>query len=251
MKIRSFTFLLSIIISLGLSAQAEKKDKFQEMMPKQGQFGVSLLIDGLIDNIQASSLENSIGENILFAKYYLSDKEVLRAGFGFQLMSQKRQTADSVGVTLVERDSSASQYILNLSIGFEKHLNASKRLDPYLFGQLDLSFLGKTNFEVEERTISSAGTATTTLDGKADGGVAIGLSFGGGMNYFLAQNFSVGAELALQIQYVNEGGTITVNQINTPINGNSNSDFLTREDQLTTTTIGVQPNALINLSYFF
>lgn len=221
------------------------------LYPKAGDVGVSILVDGLIDNIKFNSASNDYGQNILFAKYYLKNDLALRLGFGFSLNSAKRSTADSVGVTLVKRDSSTSQYLFNISGGAEKHFIGTKRLDPFVFSQIDLTFIGKTNTDINNSTESKAGTAKSERTIKEDGGIAFGLSFGGGFNYFLAQNFSLGAELALKINYSSVGGTISDNTVNTPINGNATSTFITREDQTNNTKIGVQPNALINLSYFF
>lgn len=244
----------SLVLILFLTFQATAQDSTYQsgaLYPKKGDFGASIIVDGLLDNIQLRSQNNDFGQNLLFAKYYLEDDLVLRMGFGLKVQSQKRETADSLGQTLVNRDSSASQYFINFSGGIEKHLQGGKRLDPYLFGQLDLTFIGKTNAEVNSSTSSAAGTATTERTIKADGGIALGIIAGGGFNYFVAPKFSLGAEMGLRITYSSEGGTITDNTVDTPINGNSTTTFITRDDKLNTTLIDVQPNVLINLSYFF
>jgi len=233
-------------------AQAENKTVEEiNLLPQKGNLGVSLLVDGLIDNLTLQSNENELGENILFAKYYLENDLVLRMGFGLNIISANRTTSDSVSVTLVERDSSASRYLINISGGAEKHLKSSKRLDPFIFSQVDLTFIGKTNVEINATTTSSAGVAKDERTIKQDGGFGIGLQLGGGFNYFLAKRFSLGAELSMRLQYVTEGGTITDNQIITPVNGSSTSNFISREDQQNQTTVNVEPNALINISYFF
>jgi len=152
---------------------------------------------------------------------------------------------------LVEQDSTFSNYLINVSAGIEKHLLPTKRLDPFIFAQLDLTFLGKTNGEINTNTTTSAGTARTERTIKQDGGLGIGLQAGGGLNYFISPRLSLGTELALRFQYISEGGTISDNTIFTPVNGSSTSDFSTREDQISTTELNVKPNAQINISYFF
>lgn len=254
MKFTKLLLLISCIFVLQAANAQENtpnNEEFQGLYPQAGDFGISLQLTGLIDQINLSSFDNNYGNNILFGKYYISDKKVLRMGFGLDVLAQSRERSDSVGQTLVESDSSASQYFINISFGYERHLAASKRLDPYLFGQIDLTFIGKHNTNLEERTTSGAGTATIKDEIKEDGGLAFGLSAGGGFNYFLAERFSIGAELALQIQYIKEGGTISETRTVNPINGNPVVDINSREDLLKTTDIGVRPQALIQLSYFF
>lgn len=254
MKIRSLTLLLSLFVSIFTFAQENKNNKenvYNELFPKAGDFGVSLQLNGLIDQINLGTFENNYGNNILFGKYYIQDKKVLRLGFGLDIAARKRERADSVGQTLVERDSSVSQYFINVSFGYEHHLAASKRLDPYLFAQVDLTFIGKNIINAEERVISGAGTASVKDVIKADGGLAFGLAAGGGFNYFLAERFSIGAELAFQIQYIKEGGTISETRTTRPINGNPVVDINSRDDILKNTNIGVLPQAIIQLSYFF
>ncbi len=140
---------------------------------------------------------------------------------------------------------------MNLSVGIEKHLKPNNRLDPYVFGQLDISLIGKSKNEIENREISTIGTNSTNREIIRDGGFALGLNFGGGFNYFLAKNFSVGSELYLGVQYVSVGGGISDNSTNTTAGGTTTSTFDTRDDISKTTTIRVDPTAQINFSYFF
>lgn len=244
--------LIAILSISSLTNIAQESDNdVNPRMPQEGDFGVSILIDGLIDNIQLNSFKTELGQNLLFGKYYLKNDMALRLGFGLTLNSASRETADSVGITLVKTDSSASNYLLNFSGGIEKHFNPTSRLDPYVFTQLDITFIGKTKAEINSSTESSAGVARTERTIKQDGGVAFSLSGGGGFNYFLAQRFSVGMELAFRLTYASEGGTITDNTVNTPINGSASTNFISREDKINVTQINTATNALINLSYFF
>jgi len=118
---------------LNLCAQEKNADKRSELMPSKGDYGVMLVLDGLIDQIDLSAQRNQYGNNLLFGRYYLEDKLVLRAGFGVGVSSRMRSTADSVGTSLVEVDSSRINYMINLSGGVEAHLGNSRRLDPYFF----------------------------------------------------------------------------------------------------------------------
>ncbi|MBD98320.1 MAG: hypothetical protein CMO34_00615 [Verrucomicrobia bacterium] len=252
-----------LLISIGTTAQEAAKstpEKAQKeittyvghsFFPQKKNIGLSIVMNGLIDNIQFNSAQNSIGQNILFGRYYLENDLAFRAGLGFDWGRIKRQTADSVGQTLVEKDSLVNQFVFNLSFGLEKHISTTNRIDPYVFAQIDLTFIGKTTTEINGRTVSAAGTARDDRTIKQDGGLGFGLNAGGGFNYFLARNFSLGTELAFQLQIVKEGGTIADNQIITPLNGSTISNFQRREDQINQTTLNVLPTASINISYFF
>lgn len=245
-----FSIVLLSLITIQTSAQSDKNEKV-DLLPKKGDFGASIVVNGLIDNIRLTSNFNNYGQNILFAKYYLEDDLALRGGFGISVNSVKRESADSSGVFLIEVDSSRSNYNVNISGGIEKHLTASKRLDPFVFAQIDLTFIGKTKTDSERRIISTAGTNTTTREITADGGLAFGLQAGGGFNYFLGQRFSIGSELALRLQYVKLGGTTSDNTTVKAGNVSTTSSFVSREDITKTTTINVQTDLLINVSYFF
>lgn len=254
MKIQNYLLVVAILLGSSIYSIAQDTTntyESSEFFPKAGDVGVSLVVDGLIDNISLGSISNELGQNLLFVKYYLEDDLALRLGFGVNLNSYKRQKADSVGLALVEEDSTFSNYFINVSAGIEKHLLPTKRLDPFIFAQLDLTFIGKTNGEINRKETTSAGTERTQRTIKQDGGLGVGLQAGAGFNYFITKRLSLGTELALMLQYAKQGGTITDNTIFTPVNGNSSSDFSTREDQVDTTELNVNPNAQINISYFF
>ena len=246
-----------LLISSFTNAQNESSDNTaqnesrHEFMPTKGDIGTTILLTGLIDDIQFTTPEVELGQNILFVRYYLEDDLTLRLGFGFDLNSFNRETADSLGLSLLRTDSSTSQFTLNISGGIEKHLKSSNRLDPYVFAQLNLTFVGKENSDIIATQEFSSGTDRATRTIKRDGGIGIGLAVGGGMNYFLAPRFSLGAEIGLALQYSDIGGVVTDNTIITLSNGTTSSDFNRSEDSVRETTVGVQTNALINVSYFF
>lgn len=255
MKRKINLFLLSILfISSTAFAQEEAvKSTYSshEYFPKKGDVGTTILLSGLIDNIQLATPSIKLGQNILFVRYYLEDDLVLRLGLGLNFMNYSQETADSVGLTLVSSDSLSRSYTFNISGGIEKHLQSSNRLDPYVFGQMNLTFIGKERTEINSDITSSAGSSKVERVIKKDGGFGLGLVVGGGLNYFIAKRFSVGTELGLVFQYSSIGGTTSDNTINTPINGSSNSNFSKSDDQVNLTEIDVATNAMINFSYFF
>jgi len=249
----AFSFAQAQEDSSTTTKSTEKEAVYQshEFFPKKGDVGTTILLSGLIDNIELSSPSSQLGDNILFVRYYLEDDLVLRLGLGVSLRNYKQEIADSLGLTLVTADSSNRSYSLNISAGIEKHMESSNRLDPYIFGQLNLTFIGKENIEVNGEVTSNAGVGKVERTIKKDGGFGLGIVAGAGLNYFLAKRFSLGTELGLVFQYSSIGGTTSDNTITTPINGSSVSDFNTSDDTITKTEILVNTNALINISYFF
>jgi hypothetical protein len=249
MKLANTLTLFVTAILFSILSTAQNTD--QDFLPRKGDFGTTIIISGLIDNINLSPNKSSYGQNILFAKYYLEDDLTLRVGLGFNVSRSVSESSDSSGLFLNEVDSMRRNSSMNVSIGIEKHLTNNKRLDPYLFCQLDLSFIGKSKTEIDDRQISTIGTASNNREVIRDGGFGIGVNAGGGFNYFLAKNFSVGSEVYLGLQYVSIGGGISDNTTNTTAGGNRSSTFNSREDITKTTNLNVTPTAEINFSYFF
>ncbi len=245
--------ITSLLFTTVFAQQDSSSSKYQshEYFPKAGNVGTTILLTGLIDNIQLNSPKANLGQNMLFVRYYLEDDLVLRMGLGVGLRASLNEKADSVGQTLVTKDSIYGNFSLNISGGIEKHLQSSNRLDPYIFGQIDLTFIGKENITVDQETISKAGTEKVERTIKKDGGFGFGMVGGAGLNYFLGKRFSVGTELGLVFQYSTIGGTTSDNTVTTPINGSSTSEFITSDDKVNLAQMNVFTNALINISYFF
>jgi len=220
-------------------------------LPIAGDMGASIVLDGLINNIKLGSKSSPFGNNLLFGRYYYENDKAFRLGFGLDLQNTSRNQADSVGMNLVEQDSSFNNYSISISFGLEKHLNSSSRLDPYIAADIALAFIGKNVTEIERREHSAAGISRMERKITEDGGLGFALIGSLGFNYFLAQNFSIGSELGIGFDVIRRGGTTTDNTVNTPINGTASADYMVRKDKTTKVNIGVKPSASIHLSYFF
>ena len=249
MKQVAITLLLIFSTIAGFSqSDSARSSKY---LPQAGDFGFSIVVDGLIDNINIGPKKNEFGNNILFLRYYSTDQVAYRMGFGVNFDNYKRSTADSVGPNLRERDTTIRDFSLNVSFGIERHLTASKRLDPYLAADLGLIFIGKSFQKNEEYTSSGAGKSSIIQTIEQDGGLGISLSGSAGFNYFLAPNLSVGSELGLGIGLIRRGGAKTDHTIISPLNGSTTSVYEVNSDKTTNTHIGLTPSASIHLSYFF
>ena len=249
MKRLIFSMLLSIAAVSGFSqTDSSQASKF---LPKTGDIGFNIVLDGLIDNINLGPKNNDFGNNILFLRYYSTDETAYRIGFGVDFNNYHRSTADSIGTELRERDTTIRDFSLNVSFGLEKHLRPSKRLDPYLAADLGLIFIGKSYQKNEENTTSAAGTSSVVQTIEQDGGLGMSLSGSVGFNYFLAPRLSIGSELGLGFNLIRRGGAKTDNTVSTPVNGSVTSVYEVNSDKTTNINLGVTPSASIHFSYFF
>ncbi len=223
----------------------------ESLKPVEGDFGIMLNVNGLIDNLRLSNVTSPINTSLITGKYYLSAEKAIRIDFGPSISSIKTMTEDSVGASLVGIDSTTSKSSLYLAVGIEKHFKGTKRLDPYIAGQVAIGFIGKTKRDIKQREETTAGTERTTVTYQQDGGFAIGLVGTAGFNYFLAKNFAFGAEYSLGYNYLKQGGNYSeVTQV-TPLSGGSTSDVEKGKLQTNSNTFNVDGTARIVLSYYF
>lgn len=221
------------------------------LKPIEGDFGIMLNVNGLINNLRLSNINSPINTSLITGKYYLSTEKAIRVDFGPSISSIKTMSEDSVGASLVGIDSTTTSSSLYLAVGLEKHFKGTKRLDPYIAGQVALGFIGKTKRDIEQREVTTAGTERTTVTYQQDGGFAIGLVGTAGFNYFLAKNFALGAEYSLGYNYLKQGGNYSeITQV-TPISGGSTSDVEKGKLQTNSNTFNVDGTARIVLSYYF
>ncbi len=242
-----------LIICTFSSSVFSQKDSLQRsaLIPGAGDVGVTLNLTGLIDDIKLNSRNDGLGNNILFARYYLDNLHALRFGFGLNLQSDKITGGDSIGSFYQTTDSTYSKYTLSFAIGGEKHIITSSRLDPYLFSQLSLIFIGKEKGEYERVNTSGSNQETFKRTTKNDGGLGFSLSAGGGMNYFIASNFSIGTELGLAFTFSKVGGNRTINEVDRDFSGNTITVRESFELEERNASVQVDPSAVINISYFF
>lgn len=226
----------------------------ETLKPIEGDWGVLLNLNGLIDDIRLSNVSTPYSENnasLITGKYYLSSEKAIRFDFGPSISSVKEMEEDSVGASLVGSERTTTNSSLYLAMGLEKHFKGTKRLDPYIAGQVALGFIGKTKIDTELKDVSSIGTETTTIIREEDGGFAFGLVGTAGFNYFIAKNFAFGAEYSISYNYIKEGGNFSeITQLN-PISGGSSSTVEKGKIQTNSNTFNVDGNARILLSYYF
>ena len=147
--------------------------------------------------------------------------------------------------------SSETRFDFSVSLGYEKHMKGTKRLDPYFVGELFLGRMGNTTFETNVDIKDVTGTDKTQYTRRYDGGFIFGLGVAGGFNYFIAPKFSLGAEFGFAYMYAKVGGDYSESIVNTPVSGSQQSQFNLGKRESTANYIGVASTTVISLSYFF
>ncbi len=226
------------------------------LKPVKGDWGFSLNISGLIDNIKIESIQDPNGNYSIFARHYLKDDQAIRIGFGLNYLKESTLFEDSVNNSAGNRafrevDSTQSRFDFSISIGIEKHLGKTKRLDPYVGGELLIARLGNQKQTIDSNITDITGTDKFDRVIQLDGGFAFGIGGIAGFNYFFSKNISLGAEFAYAFTFVKSGGDFSVSENFTPVNGLSTSSFNNGKAENSRTSIGGVTTGSIMLSFFF
>jgi hypothetical protein len=244
-----FTFLIQSIITLNAQSDTLK--------PVKGDWGFSLNITGIINNITVENNKDSLGQYNLFARHYIKNDIALRLGFGVNYLNQNTFNEDSVTIVstgsraLEVKDSSISRFDFKVSLGIEKHLGTTKRLDPYVGGELAIIRIGATNINSAIDLTDVTGTAKGKTIIKVDGGVGFGLLGIAGFNYFISKNLSLGAEFGYGLLYTKSGGDYSNSNNIIPVSGEQTNSFVSGKVSTSQTSIGATPTGGIMLSFFF
>ncbi|MBL4670221.1 MAG: outer membrane beta-barrel protein [Flavobacteriales bacterium] len=252
MKKIAIVFTLIFITVFTVNAQTED----DRLKPIEGDWGLSLNISGIIDNIVIENNKDSLGQFNLFARHYLKDDLALRVGFGVAYLSQNFFREDSVTLSSGNRglqsiDSTISRFDFKVSIGIEKHLGTTRRLDPYVGGDLMIMRIGSTKTDANLDQTDVTGTHKEQILLQQDGGAAFGLAGIAGFNYFISKNLSLGVEFGYAFTYVKAGGDFSGSNVVTPVSGSQSSTFVSGKAGASQTTIGATSTGGIMLSFFF
>ncbi len=243
--------LLSLAIAMSISIHAFSQDSSSVLKPNKSSMGIGMNVSGIISNIGFSSEQDPFGNDLVFARYYSHELVAWRMSLGLSGGQFQSLQTDSLGAALREFDSSRTQLNAFIGIGVERHIKTSGRLDPYFGGELNLGIIGKSRIKSSTSLQDTSGTSRIEVDEQYKGGVQFGITGIAGLNYFLTDNFALGAEYRLGYSFTSTGGDFDIITTNTPITGNptiqreTGSQVIRQNTLLTSGTIGIR------LSYFF
>lgn len=223
---------------------------------QKGDWGISVNISGIINNIALQNPKDGAGNYVVFARKYIKDDVAVRLGFNVAYNNNKWKFEDSIVVAsgnsaLRTIDSTISRFDFSFSGGYEKHFGSTKRLDPYFAGVLTIGRIGNTETTATTNIKDVTGTDKTQHIIQQDGGFYFGIGAVAGFNYFIAPKFSLGAEFGYFYTYSKTGGDYNESIVNTPVSGAQSSTFSVGINEQSSNTLNVSSTASIMLSYFF
>lgn len=250
MKSYSALFLAFFII-ISASSIAQDEDTLNLYKPDAKDFGAMINVSGLISNISAQPQNDLLNSSALLIRYKINENFTFRTGVGPQIMRVNQTNTDSIGQDLVEYDSTASQSMVSIFPGIEYHLEGTKRLDPYLVGELELGLIGRLDIGAVENTSDTTGTSKVTRTISEDGGFALGARVRLGMNYFIAKNLFFGVEYGMGVSSrITGGDREDVIQIE-PVSGASTVIRDLSSSRTNNLLFAVDPMVNITFGYFF
>ena len=249
---KKVTIFFALILVSFINANAQN----DTLKPVKGDWGFSLNITGLINNIKVDNNKDAIGNYMIFARHYLKNNQALRVGLALNYLKQNHFTSDSISIPSGNRalqvvDSSVSRIDFSFSLGLEHHLGDNKRLDPYVGGEILIGRKGNTKTNSNTAITDITGTQKEQLLKQQDGGLFFGLGGIAGFDFFLTKNLSLGAEFGYAFTYMKFGGDYSSSFVITPVSGEQINTFENGKDQSSETSLGVTPTAGIMLSFFF
>ncbi len=250
---KKIAIAFSLILATALTVNAQVEDRLK---PVKGDWGFSLNITGIINNIVIENNKDSMNQYNLFARHYIKDDMAIRVGFGTTYLKNNTVNEDSVTLASGNRalqvaDSSTSRFDFKVSVGIEKHLGTTRRLDPYVGADLSIIRLGatKTNKDLTQTDVTGEYKEVTVLN--QDGGAGFGLGAIAGFNYFISKNLSLGVEFGYAYTYLKRGGDYSGSYRVLPVSGQETSTSVFGKASNAETSIGATATGGIMLSFFF
>jgi hypothetical protein len=125
------------------------------------------------------------------ARYFIAADMAVRLGLGLQFGSDKNYTDPDPDVNDYEKE---SYFGITFAPGIEKHFGSNKFF-AYVGAELPItSYSEKYKEEID-------GTSYTTKNPYGNAYLGVGLNFIGGFDYYVFNNFYIGAELAPGFAY--------------------------------------------------
>lgn len=245
-----------IVFTLILASTFIVNAQQDTLKSRDGDWGFVLNLTGLIDNISIGNVTDGNNNNSILAKHHLTDDKVLRLGLGLKSISDNWLMEDSISLSSGNRalqtiDSTESRLDFSLSVGYEKHLGTTRRLDPFIGAEMIIGRIGGTKINASTDITDVTGTEKIQQITQIDGGFNFGLNFIAGFNYFFAERISIGAEINLGYLYTATGGDISNSRVVTPVSGSEITDFSSSKNRSSSKGFNVNSTGGLMLSFFF
>ena len=151
------------------------------------------------------SLNNAL--NQIKLRYFTSDNFAIRLGFNVDLKKKEANVTNPYGTNPFISNENKKYSSLSINLGIEKHFSGTKRLSPYVGGEIALG-TKSSNYSFDDGTVKTemegAWRTTTVVNNSLVTGYeekayfSYGLNLIAGFDFYVAKNFFVGYEGALQ-----------------------------------------------------
>jgi hypothetical protein len=135
---------------------------------------------------------------------FLSETAALRLGFGISLVSSSNEEVlkPTVGSDIIKR-SKVSSFGWNIKPGYEMHFEGTKRLSPYVGGELAIA--SQTSKTVSHSLSATNEVIETTIKNANPGYIgffSIGANALAGFDFYVAKHLYMGAEMGFGFSYI-------------------------------------------------
>jgi hypothetical protein len=164
--------------------------------PVEGDMSMTLGLTGL----SALNVTTNFGNmSTLLYRYYLADDLALRVRANLTLNNFKTDFSDTTGAG--EHDVTKGHFV-GLNLGIQKNMGHSKRLEPYIAGDLTVGF-GKTG--ITDNTTDFSDTISQEILTEPGNSTTVGVIANAGFNYYFTDHFAFGAEFGYGLLYTSTG----------------------------------------------
>lgn len=201
---------------------------FAQLKPEEGDYGLGMRITGLsniglfnfdqtniagerlqdpLHVLPATTVNSLLPQELLFFRVYMTDTDVLRLGLSGAWTNSKMTSISGTAPDLNTSTYSMNAFSAGILIGLEKHFaSAAQRIDPYGGAEVGFSYLGGIKVEdMNSITIGDFSSSQNTVTNYPSGWAA-NLDFLCGFNFFVSNNFALGAEVSIGYFIINMGG---------------------------------------------
>lgn len=158
------------------------------------------------------SLNNAV--NQIKVRYFASNQFAYRLAFSVNNVKRDNDQKSTYGANPVNTSDVKKSTTLGLNFGFEKHLVGTRRLSPYIGGELALGLKNaNAKYETTEGTteikgawqdisyVSSGSSYYTSYITSEPGYKSIGLNIVAGFDFYIAKHFFFGYEMLFGFTY--------------------------------------------------
>lgn len=187
-----YALILILIVPMWASAQSDT------LKAKARNFATELNVNPFQGNL---SLNNALQQ--IKVRYFIKEQLALRVAFNASSKKSNNDASNPYGSFPIKVKNERKSFLSGINVGLEKHFSGTKRLSPYIGGEI--------NFAVKNSSQKMTnGTTETDVKGawmlpsygggyEERGFVKYGISGVCGFDYYFAKNFYFGYEFAFQI----------------------------------------------------